>query len=212
MLGTHPFFFFNFYLFFTFRLSIPEFIVYAAHPVLHVIHALHNTHHQAHPTSHPFAPKPSDCLSESIVSHGSPPLPISLNSLLLSISPCPPCYLLCSTNKWNHMIIDSLCLTYFTQHNLFQSRPCCYKSWVFILSDGGIILHQKDYCRYGPYLLYPFICWRASWLFPQFGNCGHCCYEHWGTDGPSFSLHLYLWGKYPVVQLQGHRVAPFLIS
>ena len=28
----------------------------------------------------------------------------------------------------------SLCLTYFTQHNLFQSHPCCYKSWVFILS------------------------------------------------------------------------------
>ena len=37
------------------------------------------------------------------------------------------------------MILDSLCLTYFTQHNFFHSHPCCYKSWVFILSDGGII-------------------------------------------------------------------------
>ena len=106
------------------------------------------------------------------------------------------------------MIIDSLCLTYFTQHNLHQSCPCWYKSWVFILSDGGIILH----CIYGPYLLYPFIRWRASWFFPQFGDCGHCCCEHWEYRWPFFSLHLYLWDKYPVVQLQGHREALFLIS
>ena len=51
------------------------------------------------------------------------------------------------------MIIDSLCVTYFTQHNFFQSRPCCYKSWVFVLSDGGIILHSV----YGPHLPYTFI-------------------------------------------------------
>ena len=50
------------------------------------------------------------------------------------------------------MINDSLCLTYFTQHNLFQSRPCCYKTWVFILSDGGVLLHSL----YGPQLPYPF--------------------------------------------------------
>ena len=135
------------------------------------------------PTSHtPATSNPSDCFSESIVSHGSPPLPISPNSLLLSNFPCPPCYLSCSTNNWNHMILDSLCLTYFTQHNLFQSDPCCYKSWVFILSDGGIILHSV----YAPHLPYPFVCWRASWFFPQFGNGSHWCYKHWGTDGPSF--------------------------
>ena len=110
----------------------------------------------------PTPSKPSDCFSDSIFSRGSPPLPISPNSLLLSISPCPPCYLLCSTNKWNHEIIDWLCLTYFTQHNLFQYRPCCYKSWVFFLSDGGIILHSV----YGPHLPYPFIPWRA--LVPFF--------------------------------------------
>ena len=86
-------------------------------------------------------PKPSVYFSQSTVSHGLSPPPISPNSLLLSISPCPLCYSLCSTNKRNHMIIGSLCLTYFTQHNLFQSRPYYYKSWVFILSDEGIILH-----------------------------------------------------------------------
>ena len=48
------------------------------------------------------------------------------------------------------MIIDSLCLTYFTQYNLFQSRACCYKSWLFILSDGGIILHSV----YGVYIIH----------------------------------------------------------
>ena len=85
------------------------------------------------------------------------PFQLPPNSLLLSISPCPPCYSLCSTNKWNHMIIDSLCLIYFTKHNLLLSHPCWYKSWVFILSDGGTILHSI----YGPRLLYPFVCWRA---------------------------------------------------
>ena len=166
-----------------FLFSVSEFIVYAPHPVLHAICALHNTHHQAHPTPHAPPPKPSVCFSESTVSHGlSPPL-ISPNALLLSICPCPLCYSLCSTSKWERMIIDSVCLTYFTQHNLFQSRPCCYKSWVFVLSDGGIILHGI----YGPYFLYLFVCWRTSWCFPPSAfHCDHCCYEHWGTGGPSF--------------------------
>ena len=158
-------------------------IIFSPHPVLHAIRALYNTHHLVpRPLTPPATSNPSDCFSESIVSHDSPPLPISPNSLFLSNSPCPPCYLLCSTNKWNHMIIDSLCLTYFTQHNLFQSRPCCYKSWVFVLSDEGIIL--RSVC--GPHLPYPFVRWRASWFFTQFGDRGHCCYKHWGTDGPSF--------------------------
>ena len=126
-------------------------------------------------------PKPSVCFSESTVFHGLSPPPISFHSLLLSLTQC-LCYSLCSTSKWNHMIIDSLCLTYFTQYDLLWSCPCWYKSWIFILSDGGIILH----CICGAYLLYPFIRWRASWFFPQFGNCGHCCCAHWGTDGPSF--------------------------
>ena len=102
------------------------------------------------------------------------------------------------------MIIDSLCLTYFTQHNLFQSRPCWYKSWVFILSDGGIIPHSI----YGPYL-YPFVRWRASCFFPQFGDCGHCCYEHWGTYIPSFRYICISGVK--VLQFLGLRVTLFLI-
>ena len=47
----------------------------------------------------PALSKPSGYFSESIVSHGFSPLPMSLHSLLLPISPCPPCYLLYSTHK-----------------------------------------------------------------------------------------------------------------
>ena len=82
-------------------------------------------------------PEPTHSLSWFV----SPP--ISPNFLLLPISPCPLCYSLCSTNKRNHMIIDSLCLTYFTQHNIFQSHPCWYKNWVFILSDGCVIIKSR---------------------------------------------------------------------
>ena len=136
--------------FILFLFSVPAFIVYAPHQ---------NIHHQAHPTPNLSPPKPSVCFSESIVSHGLSPSLIFPHSLL-SISWCPPCYSLCFTSKWNHMIIDFLCLTFFTQHNLFQSCPCWYKSWVFILSDGVIILRSV----YGPHLPYPFICWMASWF------------------------------------------------
>ena len=97
-------------------------------------------------------------VSESTVYHGLSPSLISPNSLLLSISQCSPSYSLCSTSKWNHMIIESLCLTYFTQHNLLQSHPCWYRSWVFVLSDGCIIFH----CTYGPHLLLSLIhIWRC---------------------------------------------------
>ena len=58
------------------------------------------------------------------------------------------------------MIIVFLWLTYFTQHNPLQFYPCWCKWRVFILSDGWVMFH----CIYGPYLLYPFVCWRASLL------------------------------------------------
>ena len=90
-------------------------------------------------TPTPYPSKTLGCFSESIVSHGSSPLPISLNSLLLSISQCPPCYSLCSTSKWNHMIIDFLYLTYFTQHNLLQSCLSWYKSWPCNCTTGYLL-------------------------------------------------------------------------
>ena len=37
-----------------------------------------------------------------------------------------------------------------------------------------------------PHLLYPFLCWRTSWLLPQFGYCGYCYHKHWGAGAPSF--------------------------
>ena len=65
----------------------------------------------------------------------------------------------------------------------------------------------------------PLYIWTASSLsihlsmvictFPQFVYYGYCCYEHCGACVPS-SLPLSLWGKYPVVQLLGHRVALFI--
>ena len=112
--------FFPFY-FISFLFGIPKFIVYAhTQCSMQYVPSIIPTTRLTQPP--PFSPpKPSVSFSESPVSHGlSPPL-ISPNSLLLPISQCPPCYSLCFRSKWNHMIIDSLCLTYFTQHNLLQS-------------------------------------------------------------------------------------------
>ena len=101
----------------------------------------------------------------------------------------------------------TLCLTYFSQHNLFQSHPCWYKSCIFILSDGGIILHSV----YGPHLPYLFVRWRTSWSFHSLVTVAIAAINI-GVQMAFFSLHLYLWGKYPGAQLQGHRAVLFLIS
>ena len=48
-------------------------------------------------------------------------------------------YFLYSSYEWNHMIV-LLWLTYFTQHNTLQFHPHRSKWWVFVLSDGWVIL------------------------------------------------------------------------
>ena len=43
------------------------------------------------------------------------------------------------------MIIVFLCLTYFTQHNVSQSHPCCCKYWVIVRSDGQYSIVYMDH-------------------------------------------------------------------
>ena len=42
-------------------------------------------------------------------------------------------------------------------------------------------------CIWIPYLLYPFVCQWTFMLFPCFGYCGYCCYEH--------GVQVYFWIK-----------------
>ena len=89
-------------------------------------------------------------------------------------------YYLYSPNEWNHIMFVLLWLTYFTQHHTLQVHPRQSKWWVFVLSDGCVIFQCVCVCVCVCvwHLLYPFFYRRASWLLPQFGCCGHCCYEH----------------------------------
>ena len=131
--------------------------------------ALLNTHHLVTPDSHlpPFCkPLFPGVQNLSWFVSFSDFFPFSFPPFLCG----PPCYSLCSTYKWNHMIIVFLCLTYFTWHNPLQFHPCRCKWWVFIHSDGWVIFH----CIYGPHPFYPFICFRSSRVLPQFGYCGQC--------------------------------------
>ena len=108
-------------------------------------------------------------------------------------------YYLYSPNEWDHIMFVLLQLTYFTQHNTLQFHPHRSKWWVFVISNGWVIFH----CIHKPHL-YPFIFQWTPRLLPQFGYYGHCCYyKHRGAGVPGISLHLYLWGKSPAVQLLG---------
>ena len=163
----------------SFWCSVPWFIICVLHPVHHAIRALLNTHTSL---SHSPTPLPSEALG----------LFLRVYSLSWFVPPSvyPPfffpfvfyrsSYFLCSIHEKNHMIIVFVCLTYFTQHYLLQSRPCCCKCWVIVLSDGWVIFH----CIYGPHLLNPVIHWRVSQLLSPFSYCGQFCYEHWGAYGP----------------------------
>ena len=83
-------------------------------------------------------------------------------------------FFLDSTYKWY-----DICLSLFDLlHLVWYSRvhPRCCKWHYFILFYGWVILH----CIYVPHL-YPFICRQALGLFPCFGHCEYCCYEHLGA-------------------------------
>ena len=60
----------------------------------------------------------------------------------------------------------------------------------------SVVLIWIFHCIYGPHLLNPVICWRASQLLPQFSYCGQCCNEHWGAYGPSLH-HVCVFGIIP---------------
>ena len=68
--------------------------------------------------THPLHPLPSRTLSLFLSWFISPSHFLQLLSpLLLPVSSV----LLLMLHKWDHMIVDSLCLSYFTQYNLLQS-------------------------------------------------------------------------------------------
>ena len=107
-------------------------------------------------------------------------------------------YFLYSPNEWDHITFVLLRRTYFTQCNTLQFHPHGSKWWVLV-SNGWVIFH----CIHRSHFLYPFIFWWTQRLLPQFGYCEHCCYKLSESRCPGISLHLYLWGKSPAVQLLG---------
>ena len=144
----------------------------------HAICALLNTCHQPIPFPHS-----SPLWSPRFVSHSLscfiPPsdYPLFLYPFLLL-----PIFLLLMFHRWEKLYDN--CLSLLDLFHLALSLPVpsmLHKCWEIILLDSWIIFH----CIYGPQLLNPVICWRASRLIPWFSYCGHSCYEHWGAYGPS---------------------------
>jgi len=71
---------------------------------------------------------------------------------------------LIATYQWVHTMCVSLWLGYLTQDDIFQFHPFAYEFHKVIVFDIWVIFHCVDV----PYFLYPFLCWRASGLFPAF--------------------------------------------
>ena len=96
-------------------------------------------------------------------------------------------YFLYSTYEWNNMIFVVLQLTYLLNITLLHFHPYQCKWYIFILSDGWVIIHFISH------LLYPFICQRTSWLLPQLGYCGHCCvHSRWVQVSHHFTISVSL--------------------
>ena len=135
----------------------------------------------SYPITLPTSPSATLCFPELGVSHVLFPSLI-FPTHFLSFPFIPFHYFLYSPNEWDHIMFVLFRLTYFTQHNTLQVHSPGSKWWVFVFSNGWVIVH----CMYIPQLLYPFICRWTPRLFPQFGHRGYCCYNHWGAGVLAF--------------------------
>ena len=97
-------------------------------------------------------------------------------------------YYLYSPKEWEHTLFVLLRLTYFTQHYTLQFHPRWSKWWRFVISNGWVIFP----CIHKPHLFYSFIFWWTPRLLPQFGYCGHCCYEYRGAGVRHFTVSVSL--------------------
>lgn len=70
--------------------------------------------------------------------------------------------------------IIHLCLGSFTRHNGSEISPCCCMSHRFILIYCWVDFYYVGRSR----CVYPFICWWAAGLFPDFNEREESCCEH----------------------------------
>ena len=177
--------------------SIWQHIAY--HPVLIPSSAPISAHHPVTPSPcPPSLPLPLVCfrVRSLMLCH-----PLWFFPLIFSPFPYNPFhYFLYSPYEWTHIMIVLLQLTYFTQQNTLHFHPCWSKWWVFIISNGWVkfhFIHRPS--SLSIHLLMdtkaPSTVWLLWTLLLETSGC-RCS---------GVSLHLYLWGKSPAVQLLGRR-------